>query len=70
MQKSAQKSRARYGLLKPDKNHRKNAPNEKSQDFFLMFVNSMENGRRNPGSRPWTFTTRENPGSRPLSFDD
>jgi hypothetical protein len=40
----------------------KNAPTEKSQDFFLTFMNSMEDGRRNPGSRPWTFKTRENPG--------
>jgi hypothetical protein len=33
-------------------------------------MNSMEDGRRNPGSRPWTFKTRENPGSRPSTFAD
>jgi hypothetical protein len=48
----------------------KNAPTEKSQDFCLTFMNSMEDGRRNPGSRPWTFKTRENPGSRPSTFAD
>ncbi len=41
----------------------KNAPTGKSRDFCLMFMNSMEDERRNPGSRPWTFKTRENPGS-------
>jgi hypothetical protein len=29
--------------------------NEKSRNFCLMFMNSMEDGRENPGSRPWTF---------------
>jgi hypothetical protein len=33
-------------------------------------MNNMEDGRRNPGSRPWTFKTRENPGSRPSTFGD
>jgi hypothetical protein len=28
----------------------------------MMFLNNMEDGRRNPGSKPWTFKTRENPG--------
>jgi hypothetical protein len=46
----------------------KNAPTEKSQDFCPMFMNSMEDRRRNPGSRPWTFKTPENPGSRPSTF--
>jgi hypothetical protein len=46
------------------------ARNEKSRDFCLTFMNSMEDGRRNPGSRPWTFKTRENPGSRPSTFAD
>jgi hypothetical protein len=32
----------------------KNAQKEKSQDFCLMFMNSMEDGIRNPGSRLWT----------------
>jgi hypothetical protein len=31
-----------------------------------MFMNSMEDGGRNPGSRPWTFKTRENPDLRLL----
>jgi hypothetical protein len=48
----------------------KNAPNEKSRDFSLMFMNSMEDWRENPGSRPWTYKTWENPGSRPWTFDD
>ncbi len=48
----------------------KNAPTEKSEDFCLTFMNSMEDGRRNPGSRPWTFKTRENPESRPSTFAD
>jgi hypothetical protein len=48
----------------------KNAPTEKSLDFCLTFMNSMEDGRRNPGSRPWTFKTQENPGSRPSTFAD
>jgi hypothetical protein len=52
-QKSIQKSRLKYGFLKPDKKQEKNAPNEKSRDFCRMFMNSMEDGRRNPGSRPW-----------------
>jgi hypothetical protein len=59
--KNIQKSRPRTGFFKPGKNHRKNAPNEKSRDFCLTFMNSMEDGRRNPGSRPWTFQTQENP---------
>ncbi len=42
----------------------KSAPDEKSRDFRLMFMNSMADGRGNLGSRPWTFKTRENPGSR------
>jgi hypothetical protein len=46
------------------------AGNEKSRDFCIRFMNSMEDGRRNPGSRPWTFKTRENPGSRPSTFAD
>jgi hypothetical protein len=33
-------------------------------------MNSMEDGRRNPGSGPWTFKTRENPGFRPSTFAD
>jgi hypothetical protein len=33
-------------------------------------MNSMEDGRGNPGSRPWTFKTQENPGSRPWTFGD
>jgi hypothetical protein len=57
-------------ILKPDEKHEKNAPNEKSRDFCLIFMNSMEDGRRNPGTRPWTFKTRENPGFRPSTFDD
>jgi hypothetical protein len=48
----------------------KNVPNEKSRDFCLMFMNSMEDGRENPGSRPWTFKTWKNQGSRPWTFDD
>jgi hypothetical protein len=69
-QKSIQKSRLKYGFLKSDKKEEKNAPNEKSRDFCKMFMNSMEDGRRNLGSRPWIFKTRENPGSRPSTFDD
>ncbi len=34
-----------------------------------MFMNSMEDGRGNPGSRPWTFKTGENPG-KPWTFGD
>jgi hypothetical protein len=45
-------------------------PDEKSRDFCLTFMNSMEDRRRNLGSRPWIFKTRENPGSRPWTFDD
>jgi hypothetical protein len=37
----------------------KHAPNEKSRDFCLMFMNSMEDKRENPGSRPWTFDDYE-----------
>jgi hypothetical protein len=33
-------------------------------------MNNMEDGRRNPGSRPWTCKTRENPGSRPSTIAD
>jgi hypothetical protein len=32
-------------------------------------MNSMEDRRRNRGSRPWIFKTRGNPGSRPWTFD-
>jgi hypothetical protein len=28
---------------------------EKTQDFYLMFMESIENGQGNPGSKPWTF---------------
>ncbi len=38
----------------------------KNLEISLTFMNSMEDGRRNPGSRPWTFKTRENPGYRLL----
>jgi hypothetical protein len=40
-------------------------PTKISLDFCLMFMNSMEDGRRNQGSIPWTFKTQENPGVRP-----
>jgi hypothetical protein len=38
---------------------KKNAANGKSRDFCLMFMNSMEDGRRNRGSRPSTFDVCE-----------
>ncbi len=47
----------------PDKNMRRNAQNEKSQDFCPTFMNRMEEGRRNRGSRDWIIKSRENPGS-------
>jgi hypothetical protein len=43
-------SRPRIGVLKPDKKHEENVPNEKSQDFCLMFLKHMEDGRRNLGT--------------------
>jgi hypothetical protein len=55
-------------ILKGTKSRIKNAQTDKSRDFCLMFMYSMEDGRRNPGSRPWTFETQENPGSRPWTF--
>jgi hypothetical protein len=35
-------------ILKPDKKRDINGANEKSQDFCLMCLNRMEDGRRNP----------------------
>jgi hypothetical protein len=36
----------------------KNVPDEKSRDFFLMFMNSMEDEQRNQASRPCTLKSR------------
>ncbi len=42
----------------------------KSQDSCLMFMNSIEDWGRNPGSRAWTFHTLDNSMPRPWTFDD
>jgi hypothetical protein len=49
------KIQTQVDFLNQTKSLTKNAQDEKSRDFCLTFMNSMENNRRNRGPRPWIF---------------
>jgi hypothetical protein len=64
--KSIQKSKPRYGCLKPDNKPDKKCVKLQISSFCLTFMNSMEDNRENQRPRPWIFKSQ---GARPSTFD-